>query len=138
MADPTAAGMLRRRRVTKTAFYRIDDEGYGPGPLMLGVIRCPDGDTAEYERLLMLLLNDHDAEHGDYTLAEPTWEWLRINPCASDEYSWMLGHAKGPGCGNFRGVVVREVDRRKLPVKRGREYESGPYHYYNDGCVDHV
>lgn len=34
--------------------------------------------------------------------------WFRINPCPPDHpegWSWQLGYEKGPGRGNFQGVI---------------------------------
>ena len=95
---------------TAAAYYPIDDEGWTSRPLKFGLIRCPDGDHETYRRLLAELLNELGIDADRHELAEPTWAWWRINPDWSGEYPWLLGHATGPGRGNFRGVLVREAD----------------------------
>jgi len=108
-----------KKRSPKTAFHCFgedNDDWAGRQPQRLGVIRCPDGDRGEHDRLLRELLSTlgltapgferGDTWGPDITLAEPVWEWLRINPCACGDCPWVLGRADGPG--NFRGVVVTE------------------------------
>lgn len=114
-----------RRKSPKTAFYVFNDEDsyWRNQPVKLGIIRCPDGDLAEYERLLKSLLNDIGVEENDYQLAPPVWEWLRMNACRNDDYAWTLGHPSGAGPGNFRGVIVQEAPKPPVadvgrPVQR--------------------
>lgn len=95
-------------KASKTAWYEIDDYwgDYTSGPRMLGVVRCPDGDRAEYDRLIADMLNALGLADDGLTLAEPVWRWYRMNPDPTGEYGWLLGRPTGPGRGNWVGAAV--------------------------------
>lgn len=101
----------------------------------IGVVRCQDGDENTFLRLAAELIADEDlldwrepcgrrpaTDSPEWLrfvadcIARPTWRWFRINPSNDDEYSWMLGHPKGPGRGNWRGAYITVLPTPVVPA----------------------
>jgi hypothetical protein len=77
----------------------------------VGIVRCPEGDVAAFERLADELLRHVGERPGeDYPIGPPRWRWYRHNPCATGEYSWVLGRAQSAGPGNWMGALVVHAD----------------------------
>ena len=94
---------MSARKTPKTAVYRLLDDATD-----LAVIRCPEGDRAEFDRLVTEYFRQEGTDPSDYVVAEPEWHWYRMNPQPSDsEYAWVLARPKGPGPGNWVGAILR-------------------------------
>lgn len=99
---------VTERKTKPTSAHLFGDWGDcwdGRGPARLGIVRCPDGDMDEWQRLSAYVVMWADFSEGA-PLQAPNWGWYRWNPDPSGEFKQLLGEATGPGRGNWRGALV--------------------------------
>lgn len=95
---------------------------------VVAVVRY-SGDVDEFAALAHAWLIQTEGVFFDaaYAVAAPDLAWFRFNPERSDEYAWQLGHATGPGRGNWRGSYLKlvQIGCSECGFLHGRHHPAG-------------